>query len=738
MADCLLELFLWHIQTMPNPGRETDISFHVYHDKDDIVPGNYLTQRQNYDESRDIAWTPRNRRPDKVRDALKEMEDHLSSNRVVFCDWKSRRHLRVLLSNGIHFSVQISSHNGDIERILVDKSIQGKLGQDVISQAILKDGFIVYLVPDKNKIGLVYFNKKPNAAVQETPTKLDKISAWDPKINLQELPGPQGSQVVRQLSVNSTEELVLVWWCWRGDEAVPWANILGDRDRSNLLILSVNGSKLEEICYGNTERKPLSVSFSNTQPRRIHTVEQAASTSDREFIVNCCMYEVTRNRIQRVTLIQVPVKAPVVAQARSHAENKLLLGCKDGSLVLFDEIKKVTQHVQMEMVPNQLVWHPEDSIILAVGRTDVQLFDLGLNTLKIATLGENLKTTKLLNLNHYHRPASNVTHCVWSECTSPMDSLAEATHSLILSFEVGPLALLQFHVGVLSRGKIGPHELIKQYLQNQEPYKALKVLEMLNWNTDSKLCFMCLSTLMINLLAKPLTPQREVILQTCLGTFYAPIRPISDHVVVDYRNVVSRLARRFFHLLIRYQRFEKAFLLAIDLHDRDLFMDLFYVALDKEERELAAVAKKKADEIEQELPSTSETDHTSSLESEDDLLSDSDWSEDDSDRNRNPGQSSSSTARQPQRRGASSSWFQAERQIDDAYKLGLDQVEGLDDSKGLEGIPSDVYTQVLSRNPYGWDTIDQGARGGGAEEEEEEDEVSEAAKKLNIINLGMV
>lgn len=33
---------------------------------------------------------------------------------------------------------------------------------------------------------------------------------------------------------------------------------------------------------------------------------------------------------------------------------------------------------------------------------------------------------------------------------------------------------------------------------------------------------------------------------------------------------------------------------------------------------------------------------------------------------------------------------------------------------------------------------DQGARGGGAEEEEDEDEVSEAAKKLNIINLGMV
>ncbi|PIK49110.1 hypothetical protein BSL78_14007 [Apostichopus japonicus] len=733
MADCLLELFLWHIQTMPNPGRETDVSFHVYHDKDDIVPGNYLSQRQSYDESRDIAWTPRNRRPEKVRDALKEMEDHLSSNRVVFCGWKTQRHLRVLLSNGVHFSVQTTSHNGDIERILVDKTIQSKLGHDVISQAVLRDGFIVYLVPEKNKVGLVYFNKKPNQT-PDTPTKLEKISTWDPKTSFIDVPGPQGKQVVREISVNSTDELVLVWWYWRGDEAVPWANILGDRDRSNLLILATNGSKLEEICYGSTERKPLDVSFSNCQPRRIHTVEQAASTSEREFVVNCCMYEISRNRVQRVTLIQVPVKAPVVAQAKSHSENKLLLGCKDGSLILFDEIKKVTQHVQMEMVPNHLVWHPEDSLIVAVGRTDLQVFDLGLNTLKIATIGENLKTASLLNLNLYYRPASNISHCVWSECTSPIDSLAEATHSLLLSFELGPLAVLKFHVGVLSRGRIGPHELIKQYLHNQEPQKALKILEMLNWNTDSKLCFMCLSTLMINLLAKPLNPQREVILQTCLGTFYAPIRPISDHVVVDYRDVVSRLARRFFHLLVRYQRFEKAFLLAIDLHDRDLFMDLFFVALDKGEKELAAVAKKKADEIEQEFPPTSETDHTSSLESDDELLTDSDWSEESEKANSQSRQQKGSSAKQ--KKSADKDWFKVEQQIDDAYEFGLDKIEGLDDSKGLQGLPSEVYTQVLSRNPFGWEST--GATGGSREDDEEDDDVTEAAKHLNIINLGMV
>lgn len=34
----------------------------------------------------------------------------------------------------------------------------------------------------------------------------------------------------------------------------------------------------------------------------------------------------------------------------------------------------------------------------------------------------------------------------------------------------------------------------------------------------------------------------------------------------------------------------------------------------------------------------------------------------------------------------------------------LDKIEGLDDSKGLQGLPSEVYTQVLSRNPFGWES----------------------------------
>lgn len=61
-------------------------------------------------------------------------------------------------------------------------------------------------------------------------------------------------------------------------------------------------------------------------------------------------------------------------------------------------------------------------------------------------------------------------------------------------------------------------------------------------------------------------------LEVTLAAFYAPKPAISEVTIVEYRDPISRLARRFFHHLLRYARFDKAFLLAVDIGARDLFM----------------------------------------------------------------------------------------------------------------------------------------------------------------------
>ncbi|ELU00027.1 hypothetical protein CAPTEDRAFT_109989, partial [Capitella teleta] len=46
-----------------------------------------------------------------------------------------------------------------------------------------------------------------------------------------------------------------------------------------------------------------------------------------------------------------------------------------------------------------------------------------------------------------------------------------------------------------------------------------------------------------------------------------------------------------------FTRFEKAYLLAVDIGSRDLFMDLHHVARDKGEQALAEVSLRKANQL---------------------------------------------------------------------------------------------------------------------------------------------
>ncbi|KAH7939900.1 hypothetical protein HPB52_018882 [Rhipicephalus sanguineus] len=86
-------------------------------------------------------------------------------------------------------------------------------------------------------------------------------------------------------------------------------------------------------------------------------------------------------------------------------------------------------------------------------------------------------------------------------------------------------------------------------------------------------------------------------LETALGSFYGPAQPIPDSVVAEYGARISHLARRFFHQLLRFDRLEKAFLLAVDLGYWDLFMDLHNIAKKKGESGLVEVALRRANAL---------------------------------------------------------------------------------------------------------------------------------------------
>ncbi|KAK9411083.1 WD repeat-containing and planar cell polarity effector protein fritz like [Crotalus adamanteus] len=257
-------------------------------------------------------------------------------------------------------------------------------------------------------------------------------------------------------------------------------------------------------------------------------------------------------------------------------------------------------------------------------------FDFKISYIDIPGLG-NRRIKRYLTINN----VQNMVICWWSTAKdelwpwSPVSCKRERANLLLLKcehgnleilnyihtdgdpldvrfsiFDKGPIGVLHFKTGITPRGQLGLVEIIQEYIHQDEIHEAINILNGMNWNTMGHHCYVSLCAIINYLLRQKLTHIREAQLEATLGTFYAPTRPLSETTVLAYRDQISRYARRFFHHLLRHQRFEKAFLLAVDIGARDLFMDIHYFALDKGELALAEVAKKKANNIDTESITT--------------------------------------------------------------------------------------------------------------------------------------
>ncbi|ESO86364.1 hypothetical protein LOTGIDRAFT_167175 [Lottia gigantea] len=594
MASCLCELYIWSLRNL-YAIPDSVIGCHSYHDKGELVNSKeqpYFEEKQQYVESRDLVWSPRNKRPEKLKDNLKEVEDLMSQYHCIDIRWKTKHILQVILNNGCVISFVITQTSGDVEKILLDKSMIGKFSSHTLCCSKLTDQFMVASFPDTSKIDYVYFTKRPSLA--EAAVRLDKLASWEPKVMQLEIPGPKGRRLDRRFSCNIHNDHILIWWMTASDEAWPWSPMFTDKERANTVVLHANGPSVDVLCFTRTENDPLYMTFSQLQSQRILAIEESKGSRG-ETICFTCKYDIIRGKIQRTSMTAIPLKSPIVCQCISPGEDKVILGCSDGSIVMHDDQKKLTQITRCSVKPACICWHPNGTVILVgSSRGDIQIFDIALSCLKIQLVEEEINPEKYLRVSRFFRFPPLLNLMEWCPYDPISTDTSDYVDSLFLSFDKGPPVLLQFHLGILSHERYSPSELVKEYIKHRQLDEAISLLTCLNWDVEGQTCYYCLSTIVNHLLRQPLNAEREAQLEATLATFYAPKPAISESIIFEFRDPISRLARRFFHHLLRYARFDKAFLLAVDIGAKDLFMDIYYMALDKGETALADVAKKKA------------------------------------------------------------------------------------------------------------------------------------------------
>ena len=76
---------------------EKNICIHQYYNKNANIDGEYNDIKKNFVLNRGGMWIPRNKRPDKLRDAIKMFEEVLKLQEVICLDWKSDSLLQVAL-----------------------------------------------------------------------------------------------------------------------------------------------------------------------------------------------------------------------------------------------------------------------------------------------------------------------------------------------------------------------------------------------------------------------------------------------------------------------------------------------------------------------------------------------------------------------------------------------------------------------------------------------------------------
>ncbi|XP_035255954.1 WD repeat-containing and planar cell polarity effector protein fritz homolog isoform X1 [Anguilla anguilla] len=600
MSFCLAELHLWSSKSSLHV-RDTDIGTHQYYDKGEpvnLADHHYFNEKQHFAETRGLCWTPKNSRPEKLRDSLKELEELLQVSMCVGCRWRNTRSCQMLLSSGV--LVTLGQSGAQLERVCVDRALVGRLAADTISDAVITDRFLLLSFVEKNKVSLVHLTKRSQSS-PDLNRRVDKLSFSDLKISSVDLPGPAGRRLGLRVGLNRSQDVAVCWWPAVNEEAWPWSPVPSEGDRANLVLLGCGGAGgLKVLSQIRTEGDPLDCRFSLSQPYQILTVELGAG----ESTADSCVYECARGRPQRLSVTSVPLSSRPASCCRDPSESKLLLGLRDSSLVLYDARRGVTLLAQAPMLPSFAAWHPGGALLaVGDGQGELQCFDAGLSPVRVQLLAEEAAPGPTLQLSRHLRAPGGLAGLHWAAPPHGGEG-AEVHDLLILAYHGGPIGALRFRLGALTGGQVGPAELVQERLRCGQAEEAVGLLGAMDWSTMGAECYRALAAIADHLLRQELDEDREAQLEAALGMFYAPSRPLSDMVVLEYRDAISKYARRFFHHLLRYQRFEKAFLLAVDVGARDLFMDIHYVARDKGELVLAEVAKKRANEIDAESLTT--------------------------------------------------------------------------------------------------------------------------------------
>lgn len=237
-----------------------------------------------------------------------------------------------------------------------------------------------------------------------------------------------------------------------------------------------------------------------------------------------------------------------------------MLGCIDGSVLLFDESRGITHHVKAAFIPNSITWHCDSAlVIIANERGQFQCFDISLSCVKNQLISEDITPSNVLDLSTYFNYQPTLSRIRWSkkpDLALYCEKFVQTDSVLVLIFENGPIAGLRFFGSAGLKGDIHTSGftadvLVSKYLLLNHVEKAINILLCLNWDTYGAMCLISLHKIANYIFKHPLNADREIQLQKALGSFHIPVKALCIETETEFGDQVRDITRKFFFYMLR-------------------------------------------------------------------------------------------------------------------------------------------------------------------------------------------
>lgn len=217
--------------------------------------------------------------------------------------------------------------------------------------------------------------------------------------------------------------------------------------------------------------------------------------------------ELIGNVLKRVLVTLVPLQTQVSCCALSDNEERLLLGCIDGSVAVLNRNRGSTRTVKAAFIPKFAMWH-KSCAVMAVSndKGQLQYFDAALNCIQSPLIGEDCTPSSIVDFSGYFSAQTTLEAAFWT------------VQHLVVAFEHGPLAVIKH-----AETSLNFMSLVQGYIAAGKIANAIALLLSWEFNQES---FIALQKICNYLMKLTLTEENAKYLQSALGSFHSPAVPI--------------------------------------------------------------------------------------------------------------------------------------------------------------------------------------------------------------------